>query len=56
MGELASAGSITEAASITASNTVILDDAVEGFKVTEGDVQRQMKDVHKYMPGSAQRK
>ena len=56
IGELASASSITEAASITASNTVILDDAVEGFKVTEGDVDRQMKDVHKYMPGSAQRK
>lgn len=55
-GELASASSITEAASITASNAVILDDAVEGFKVTEGDVQRQMKDVHKYMPGAAQRR
>ncbi len=56
MSALASADSLTEAAKVTASNAVILEDTVEGFKVTEGDVQRQMKDVHKYMPGSVQRK
>ena len=52
MGKLAAAGSLAEAAQVTASNAVILDDVVEGFKVTEGDVQNQMKNVHKYMPGA----
>lgn len=51
MSSLAAANSLVDSVQVTAANAVVLDDAVEGFKVTEGDIDRQMKDVHKYMPG-----
>lgn len=50
MEDLAGAETLTDKARITAANKVVVDDAVEGFVVTEGDVDKQMKNVHKYMP------
>lgn len=41
---------LADAAQVTAASAVVLDDAVEGFVVTEGDVDKQMKNIHKYIP------
>ena len=46
----AAIASLKMAAELTAGNAIVLDDAVEGFKVTEADVKKHLRDVGKYMP------
>lgn len=36
--------------SASASNNVVLNDTAEGFVVTEQDINRYLKDIHKYKP------
>lgn len=47
----AAVAALFDAAELNASNNqIILEDAVEGFRVTEGDVKKHLRDVSKYYP------